>query len=334
MIRWAGAAVILGATLLCAAATEPAYRWTLPKGIAPPPVPADNLMSEAKVALGRRLFYDGDLSIDGTLSCATCHEQRHGFAEGEATHGGVKGAAGRRNVMTLANIGYLAPLTWADSSQKTLESQVMTPLMGEHPVEMGMAGQQDEVIRRLTADRCYSQMFADAFPGAGGQITLARTTKALAAFERTLVSWNAPYDRAQRGERDAMSDAARRGQAVFQAKGCASCHSGPNFTDLRFHTIAPARNGDHGLVEKTGDRRDEAAFRTPSLRNADYSAPYLHNGQARTLAAAILAHDNVVMKLKPEDVFAIEPFLESLTDQTFLNDPNLALPRSICGQSR
>ena len=211
MTRWAGAAVILGATLLCAAATEPGYRWTLPKGVAPPPVPADNPMSAAKVALGRRLFYDGDLSIDGTLSCATCHEQRHGFAEGEATHGGVRGAAGRRNVMTLANIGYLSPLTWADPSQKTLEDQVTTPLMGEHPVEMGMAGQAVEVVKRLSADRCYPQMFAEAFPNTGGQITVEATAKALAAFERTLISRNAPFDRAQRGERTAMSDDARRG---------------------------------------------------------------------------------------------------------------------------
>ena len=334
MIRRAGAAVIIGATLLCAAAAAPAYRWALPNGVAPPPVPADNPMSDAKVALGRRLFYDGDLSIDGSLACATCHEQRHGFAEGEATHGGVRGAAGRRNVMTLANIGYFSPLTWADAGQKALEGQVMTPLMGDHPVEMGMAGQEAELIKRLSTDRCYPQMFADAFPNAGGRITVAATSKALAAFERTLISRNAAYDRAQRGEPNAMSDAARRGLAVFRAKGCAACHAGPDFTDQRFHVIGPARDDDHGLMEKTGSRRDDAAFRTPSLRNVEYSAPYLHNGQARTLAAAILAHDNAVMTLGPDDVYAIEPFLDSLTDQAFLNDPNLALPRSICGQSR
>lgn len=335
MIRRLGAAAIVGATLLCAAATaQPGYHWTLPKGVAPPAVPADNPMSEAKVALGRRLFYDADLSIDGTLACATCHEQRHGFAEGEAVHGGVRGAAGRRNVMTLANIGYLSPLTWADPSQKTLEGQVIIPLMGDHPVEMGMAGQEAELVNRLSADRCYTQMFAAAFPEAGGRINMATTTKALAAFERTLNSWDSPYDRALRGERSALSADAREGQALFQAKGCANCHAGANFTDQRFHAIAPVRNDDHGLAEKTGARRDEAAFRTPSLRNVEYSAPYLHDGRARTLAAAILSHETPGLKITPDDAYAIEAFLDSLTDQAFLNDPNLALPRALCGQAR
>jgi cytochrome c peroxidase len=104
------------------------YRWQLPAGVVAPPVPADNLMSAAKVELGRRLFYDADLSRDGTTSCGTCHEQHRAFTEGNATHPGVGGVPGRRNVMALANVGYFNPLTWADPNQHRLEEQVLVPL--------------------------------------------------------------------------------------------------------------------------------------------------------------------------------------------------------------
>ncbi len=124
-----------------------------------PPVPPDNSMSAAKVALGRRLFYDADLSIDGTLSCATCHEQHRAFTEGNATHPGVGGVPGRRNVMALANVAYFDPLTWADPRQHSLEQQVAVPFAGTHPVEMGMAGKEKELAQRLAADPCYRRMF-------------------------------------------------------------------------------------------------------------------------------------------------------------------------------
>ena len=176
MSRLAIAALLMAAGLVCGAAA-PAYRWDLPRGVPPPPVPADNPMSKAKVELGRRLFYDADLSVDGTLSCAACHEQHRAFTEGNATHPGVKGAPGRRNVPGLANVGYLAPLTWADPAQTTLERQVATPVTGEHPVEMGMHGQEAEIVRRLAADACYREMFAAAFPETKGEISFAATAK-------------------------------------------------------------------------------------------------------------------------------------------------------------
>jgi cytochrome c peroxidase len=328
MRRAIGLALAAVAGLACIAATQPAYRWNLPQGVAPPPVPADNPMSDAKVELGRRLFYDGDLSIDGTLSCATCHEQRHGFAEAEATHGGVKGALGRRNVMTLANVGYLSPLTWADPAQTTLEAQFLVPMMGDHPVEMGMAGQEAELTRRLSADTCYRTMFAGAFPETKGAITLVSTAKALAAFERTLNSFNAPYDRS------ALSDQARAGQALFQAKGCAGCHAGPSFTDGRFHAIRASRTADHGLIEKTGRAGDQDQFRTPGLRNVELSAPYLHDGSAHTLAAAIFAHDSATVSVSQDDAWALEAFLNGLTDPGFITDKRLALPTQLCGRQR
>jgi cytochrome c peroxidase len=148
-------------------AAGPQWHWHLPKPVSPPPVPADNPMSVAKVELGRRLFYEADLSADGTLACAGCHEQHHGFTDRNRSHPGVTGEPGRRNVMGLTNVAYLTPLTFADDRQASLEAQLSVPLFGTHPVEMGMAGKQAEIPRRLGASACYRRLFAAAFPGDG-----------------------------------------------------------------------------------------------------------------------------------------------------------------------
>jgi len=328
------AAMFLGAAGLVCAAAAPAFDWRLPPGVAPPPVPDDNPMSAAKVGLGRRLFYDADLSIDGTLSCAGCHEQHRGFADGNATHPGVKGAPGRRNVPGLANVAYFAPLAWADPGQRTLEQQVATPILGEHPVEMGLHGQEAEIVRRLAADACYRRMFKAAFPGRDGEISFVNTAKAIAAFERTLLSFDAPYDRYQRGDRGALSPEARAGEAAFRQKGCAVCHAGPNLTDGRFHAIAEAFGPDAGLAEKSGDASDRGAFRTPSLRNVALTGPYLHDGSAASLGKAIFAHERAAADLSQDEAKQIEAFLATLADRDFLSDPRFALPKSICGRRR
>jgi len=326
-------AALVAAALGCAAAA-PGFDWGLPRGVGPPPVPADNPMSAAKVELGRRLFYDADLSIDGTLSCASCHEQHRGFAEGNATRPGVKGALGRRNVMGLTNVGYLAPLTWADPTLATLEGQVAVPVTGLHPVEMGMHGQEAELARRLASDACYRTMFAAAFPETRGEISLASAAKAIAAFERTLIAWNTPYDRHLRGDRRALSEAARLGEARFRQAGCDTCHAGPNLTDSRFHVIAKPRGDDQGAFEKTGAKADLGAFRTPSLRNVDLTSPYLHDGSAKTLRVAIFAHETAAEALSQDDVTEIEAFLESLTDRRLATDPRLSVPKRFCGKAR
>jgi cytochrome c peroxidase len=285
-------------------------------------------MSAAKVELGRRLFYDADLSRDGTLACANCHEQRHGFADSVASHPGVSGEPGRRNAPGLANVGYLSPLTWADPARTTLERQVAVPLFGTHPVEMGMQGQEGELVRRLSADACYRRMFAEAFPETGGAISFTTVAKALAAFQRTLLSFNSPYDRR------AMDAEALAGEALFKAKGCPACHSGPNFTDGRFHVISPRDDGDDGAFEMTGDAALKEAFRTPSLRNVAVSAPYLHDGSAQTLRFAIFSHDEAAAGLTQDEATSLEAFLETLTDETFVTDPRFALPTSFCGKPR
>ena len=304
----------------------------MPPGVAPPPVPADNPMSAAKVELGRRLFYDGDLSVDGTTGCFNCHGQHRAFTESNAVHPGVKGAPGRRNAMMLGNVAYLSALTWADPRQRTLEAQVLTPVLGEHPVEMGMKGQEAELVRRLSSDACYRRQFADAFPGERDAIDLGNVAKAIAAFERTLVSFGAAYDRG------ALDDAARRGQAVFSRAGCGSCHAGRLFTDAdaadplaAFHRIEPANARDPGLSEITGKAADAGRFRTPSLRNVALSSPYLHDGSAKTLAEAIRRHDGAA-GIGDAEMADLTAFLGSLTDQAFVTDPKLGLPKTRCGK--
>ncbi len=361
--RLALSAILTATALACwtSAGADTGYAWLLPPGVAPPPVPADNPMSAAKVELGRRLFYDADLSVDGTVACSTCHEQKHAFTEGNATHPGVKDNRGRRNVMGLANIAYFAPLTWADPWRIQLEDQVAVPVMGKTPVEMGMAGQAGVLAERLRTDDCYRQMFLAAFPEANGAIGMPTIAKAIAAFERTLLSFDSPYDRAGRGDSSAMSPQAKRGQALFFEKyDCASCHAGPNFTDAAkdrlmnngaFHNIGlydqdraggyPER--DHGLKDITGWMDDEGKVRTPTLRNIELTGPYMHDGQVRTLEGAIHRHYGAPANPlrdprlagkppTPDDTADLVAFLDSLTDRTFIADPRFSLPKTACGK--
>ncbi len=332
MNTFAASLVLAAAALLLAGFAQPNWRWDLPPGVSPPPVPADNPMSAAKVELGRRLFYDGDLSIDGTTGCFNCHGQHRGFTESNAIHPGVKGVPGRRNAMMLGNVAYLTSLTWGDPGQRTLEAQVMTPLMGEHPVEMGMKGQEAELTRRLSGDACYRRQFAAAFPGEANAIDLPHVAKALSAFERALISFGSDYDRGM------LSEAAKRGRGVFAASGCATCHAGRLFTDAdaadplkAFHRIETAHGADQGLSEITGKADDAGRFRTPSLRNVTLSSPYLHDGSAKTVAEAIRRHEGTaaLTEVQMADLIA---FLDSLTDRGFVTDPKLSLPKTRCGK--
>lgn len=285
----------------------------------------------ARVALGRRLFHDGDLSINGTLSCATCHDPRHGFADGVTAHPGAHGEPGLRNVPSLVNVGAFSPLTWGNATLTTLEMQAMVPLTGEDPVEMAMKGQEAEMARRLSASPCYRRLFRASFPQTRGRIDFASVSEALAAFQRTIVSWDTAWDRAAAGGAP-LSAAALRGETVFRGKGgCAACHSGPDFTDLKFHRLAgepdaPA-NGDFGLARVTGRAEDRGLFRTPSLREVAVTAPYLHDGTAHTLAEAIARHG---VTLPANDLADVAAFLGTLTDTTLSSDPRYVRPGKSC----
>nr|WP_278254389.1 cytochrome c peroxidase [Sphingobium sp. BYY-5] len=322
-------ATLYTTALLLLVAAAPVWRWDLPQGVVAPVVPADNGMSAAKVELGRRLFYDADLSADGTLACAGCHEQKRAFADGNATRPGVHGGAGRRNVPGLANVGWFARLTVADPAITTLEAQALVPLFGERPEEMGMKGRDAEFTRRLGADRCYRAMFARAFPERQGRIDTGSVTAALAAFERTMISYHSAYDRYQAGDRIALSPLAVEGARLFQARGCTSCHDGVNFGGMNYHQLEPAQPSDPGLIEQTGRPDDAGRFRTPSLRNVALTGPWWHDGRAATLEAAIRRHPVAV---PVTDMPALLAFFDSLTDPDFIADPRLSRPDRACGK--
>lgn len=320
-------ATCLGLAVLAASASgaPSGWRWQAPDALGPPVVPADNPMSAAKVELGRRLFYDADLSIDGTMSCATCHEQRRAFTDGNRTRPGATGEPGQRNIQALANVGWFPRLTHADPTLASLEDQVAVPIFGTHPVEMGMAGRDAELAARLQRDPCYRRQFRKAFPERRGRIDGESVMKALASFERTLVSFGSPYDRGE------IAGAARLGQGLF-ARDCVGCHSGPLFTDFAYHRLETAGSAaDPGLIEKTGRGEDQGKFRTPSLRNVALTAPYWHDGSSATLGEAIDRHPGT--SPEPEQKARLIAFLEALTDQDFVTREDLALPTTACGRA-
>jgi len=331
-MRMARAAALAGtALLLLGAATgewkeQEVWRWDLPEGIAPPSVPADNPMSAAKVALGRRLFYEADLSIDGTMSCASCHGQRDSFTDGAVTHPGVHGDSGLRNVPTLLNVAWNSPLNRANPGIVTLEQQALVPILGDDPVEMGMKGREREIVRRLAKNPCYRRLFRAAFPQEKGRIGMDAIARALASYERTILSFGSAWDRARAGG-DPLPEEARRGEALFRGKGgCAACHAGDNFTDNQLHLMPSAR--DSGAMRETGREEDRNLFRTPGLRNVARTAPYWHDGGVATLDAAIARHPGATPDAGERA--AIIAFLGQLTDSAILTDPRFAVPPAQC----
>ena len=310
-------ATLAAAGVALLAAAGDAWRWPLPDWVPPPVVPADNPMTTDKVALGRHLFYDKRLSADGTMACASCHEQARAFTDGMAVSTGVTGQAGSRSAMSLANVAYLPVLTWQNPQLTALEVQALIPLFGEHPVEMGLAGREQALFATLKADPVYRRLFARAFPdearqGDSALYSLATLTKALASFQRSLTSFDSPYDRYRYGgQKGAISAAARRGEDLFfgEKLECYHCHGGFNFTDNLKHARTPfAETGFHntglynedgrgaypaaspGIVEFTGEPRDAGRFRTPTLRNVAVTAPYMHDGSIATLSEVLRHH--------------------------------------------
>ncbi len=263
-----------------------------PLGLPPVPVPADNPLTEETVALGRRLYYDTALSIDNTVSCATCHHPDFGFSDGKPVSTGVQGKTGTRNSPTVFNAAYFAQQFW-DGRSPSLEKQAEGP--AENPVEMAhtLAG----VEKRLAADPSYAAEFEKAF--GAGPITYEKVEKSIAAFERTVISGDSPFDRYFfSGQKNALSASARRGLEIFRdpKKGnCAVCHSigekDALFSDNKYHNIGVGvRNEqptDLGRFSVTQNPADRGAFKTPSLRNIALTAPYMHDGSLRTLKEVI-----------------------------------------------
>lgn len=338
------------------------FDWQLPKGIPAPAVPPDNPMNAAKVELGRYLFYDSRMSVNGKQSCATCHRQELALTDGKARAEGATGVVHPRGTMSLANFPYTPLLTWANPTIRTLEDQIAIPVFGINPVEMGMAGRETEFLATVRRDPVYQTLFLQAFPGRPDPYQMTNVIKAIAAFERTIISVRSPYDRYRYGgERDAISDAAKRGAGPFFSErlGCsnAQCHSEWTFTAVRYdggqephvwysntglygpREVATDVFHNTGLHEHTLSSGDSGRFRAPTLRNIAITASYMHDGSIATLAEVIDHYSNGGRAKSPNKSQFVRPFqitagekadliefLKSLTDEEFLKDPRWSDP--------
>ena len=286
------------------------------------PVPADNPLTPAKVALGRRLFADRALSRDRTIACATCHDAAHAFADARPRARGIGGAEGARNAPTLVNRGYGASFFW-DGRAATLEQQVLQPVLDAR--EMGLTAPL--LLARLAADADYVRAFRSIFGSAPSMDSAAR---ALASYVRTIRSGGSRFDRHLAGETGALTREEEAGLDLFSSRAnCWVCHTGPNFSDERFHNTGVAVHGgrvdDEGRFAVTADPRDRGAFKTPTLRDVALTAPYMHDGSLATIEDVIDYYDRGAnanpgldgairpLHLAPEEKRALAAFLRTLT---------------------
>ena len=292
-------------------------------GLPPVPIPANNPQTRDKVKLGEALFFDPNLSSCGERACATCHLPEKGFSDGKAVSPGCKGATGRRNSQTVYQTAYLSHLFW-DGRVQSLEQQALNPVVDPNE----MANTWDNVLAYLQTGRhpvtgkgfseakaFYENAFGKVFEG---EISTTTVTKALAAYERTVNSFNSPFDRWLRGNDKALTGAQKKGMLVFFGRGkCSQCHNPPHFTDSDFHNLGVPNAGfetaeqfpqnpdicqgiapavDPGRAEVPAlhaSCSDLGAFRTPTLRNVELSAPYMHNGKFGTLKAAVAHYEEL-----------------------------------------
>ena len=306
------AAVVAAALVFVWFVREPAWDWSLPGDVPAPQVPADNPMSSAKVELGRWLFYDIRLSGNETMSCASCHIQALAFTDGVSRSVGSTGVAHPRSSMSLVNVAYASRLTWANPLLDRLEDQALTPLLGDRPIEMGLRNGEQRFAELLRSEPNYSQLVQQAFPDDADPHSMLNGVRSIAAFMRTINSFNAPYDRYMRGDAEAMSESAERGIDLFFSERleCFHCHGGFNFTDSTTHAGSDVdRVGYHntglynlngvgaypadntGLFDMTGEPRDMGRFKAPSLRNIAVTAPYMHDGSVATLEDVIANYE-------------------------------------------
>ncbi len=332
------AARVLALIALCAANTpaQDAYHWDLPPGFPAPLVPPDNPMTAAKVELGRYLFYDIRLSVNGKISCATCHRQDLAFTDGRATALGTTGQVHTRNTMSLVNVAYSASLTWGDPAVRRLEDQTPIPMYGERPLEMGLH-ESDGVPAAIANDARYRDLFARAFPGEEPAFTMHNAVKAISSFERSIVSADSPYDRYHYGgDNSAVSAAARRGEVLFfsQPMSCFRCHGGFNFSDAIQFDGKPRREAAMHATGASGPGK----FKAPSLRNVALTAPYMHDGSIPTLEAVldryaaggghVADQDPLIggFPLSAAQRADLVEFLRSLTSDSILRNPKFSNP--------
>ncbi len=248
------------------------------------PIPSTNLSYKAKVALGEQLYFDGRLSKNGAVSCAFCHIPDAGFADPRQFSFGVGGKKGNRQAPTVFNTAFNPTQFW-DGRVSSLEEQAIGPI--ENPVEM--AETHENVVAKLNKIKGYRSQFRAVF---GTDVSLQGIAEAIAAYERTIISTNSAFDKYFNGDKDAMTDTAVRGMALFKGKArCILCHNGPNFTDNQFHNLGVPQVGplkvDLGRYNVTRQERDKGAFKTPTLRSIAETAPYMHDGVFATLETVV-----------------------------------------------
>lgn len=292
-----------------------------------PPVPSEDLETPSKAALGKTLFFDPRLSVNGSISCAFCHVPTAGYADPKQVSLGVGGKRGGRNAPSVLNSAYF-PLQFWDGRAGSLEEQAIGPLT--NPVEMANHNYRS-IVARLRKIHSYRVAFYRVF-GAG--ISIDRIGQAIAAFERTLVTPDSPYDRYMMGDRNALTPAQKRGFAVFRGKGrCVTCHNGFLLSDKGYHNLGVPQTGplsvDVGRYAVTHDPADKGRFRTPTLRNVALTAPYMHDGAFRTLGEVVDFYDRgggkspfvkdaliVPLHLSKQEKSDLVSFLESLSGET------------------
>lgn len=353
-------------------ASSSSFNWAIPARFPLPVEPTGNTMSEAKFQLGRHLFYDERLSGNGTQACASCHEQSKGFSDGLTTSVGSTGQVLARNAQGLMNVAYHATQTWANPSLSTLEQQALVPLFGEDPIEHGINDlNRDEVLQRIRDEAAYEPLFTAAFPEQGDPIVFTNIRDAITSFVRGLVSFDTPFDRFELGDPDALSEAAHRGRQLFfsEALECFHCHGGYNLSDSTldrtmtfverpFHNTGLFNIGgtgaypddNQGIFHITEDPADMGKFRSPSLRNVEVTAPYMHDGSMTSLDEVIdfyaaggrnitsgpnagdgrfnpfksgFVNGFTISDAEKQDLIT---FLHSLTDHTFLNNSRFSNP--------
>jgi cytochrome c peroxidase len=287
------------------------YELKVPLGLDAMRIPKDNPLTADKIELGKQLYFDKRLSRDNTVSCATCHDPEQGWSNGEAVATGIGGQKGGRSSPTIINSGYSYFQFW-DGRAKHVEGQALGPI--QNPIEMDLT--LDELTEKLNKVEGYQEQFQQVFES---EVTSEGIAKAIGAFERTILSGNSPYDQYQAGQKEALSEAAQRGMELFFNKAhCSACHAGANFSDGGFHSIGHGYDdekqefrdiGRHAISELGGD---SGSFKTPTLREIARTAPYMHDGEFKTLKSVVEYYNRGG---NPNDYLDEEIFPLKLTEQ-------------------
>lgn len=325
-------------SLLILAALSSLSAWAMKPLPNKVPVPADNPITPAKVELGKMLYFDPRLSVDGTVSCNSCHNVMADGSDMRPVSVGVRGQRGGRGSPTVWNSAFMTVQFW-DGRAASLEEQAKGPLT--NPIEMGMPN-HDEVMKRVNAIPGYISAFKKAFPKDQGPVNIDNLAKAIATFERTLVTYNSAFDKYKKGNKKALTAQQVRGMKLVEEIGCTSCHTGENFAgegqkmgEGNFQPFPQVPGSkfdkmydllsDKGRFDVTKNKEDMNHWRVPTWRNVALTAPYFHNGKVKTLdeAVRVMGKTQLDADLTDAQVADIVAFLNSLTGEF----PKIVMPR-------